>query len=146
MMSARTLKMLDTTKHVTLSALSKSRMSDPLFVELSEQLRLPQLLNLSAPTQGAEELNISDAAGFIDWLQSNAWATRFEVDLQCISEDQAGLSLLTTWISLSEFKQLVLDAEGTAFDSVLRNAGAIWENLGADEISLDGYLLDELEV
>jgi hypothetical protein len=63
-----------------------------------------------------------------------------EQDLQCIAEDGQGRPLLTTWIDIREFKQMVADAQGTAYGSQLLEALNTWKALKPDEVMIDAHL------
>jgi hypothetical protein len=114
-------------------------MTDPEMVDMSKRMNIPQLLKLSAAIEGAQELYISDAAGLLGWIQDADWSARLEEDLQCISQDQEGRPILSTWISMDEFEKLATDAEGTKHGAQIQKALEVWKAIGPAEITFEGH-------
>lgn len=125
-------------------AFSSEVVSDPAIVAFAKQADMPQLLNADEPTPGAEELAIPEASAFIAWLQKTEWGKRLEVDLQCLCEDMAGNPLLTSWLRVDDFAQLVADAGPTNFGERLHRALMSWGELGVTTVYVEGHQLTRL--
>lgn len=133
------LSMIDSTKSFTLTAFTRRQITDPVMVDLAIQMSMPQLLSIDEPTDHAEPLSIAETGEFIAWLQSSQWASRLEKDLQCMTEDEAGRPLLTSWLDAGEFAQFVAEAQGSPFGQCLQQAYGAWIALGMGTVYFDWY-------
>jgi len=138
-----TLKMIDTTKPLELSAQSVGRVNDPRMEKLAREQSMPQLLNVWSRTDGTEPLFLAESADFIAWLHSTPWGHRVEADLQCMSNDAEGRPLLTGWVSFAEFGRLVADARDSIFGERLRRAHDAWAALEPHQVLFDGHMLSD---
>ena len=136
-----TWSMIDPSKPITLSAHGHAGLNAPTRVGKAVELNLPQVRYLSAQIEGTPGVEIQSAGSFLGWLQTTAWGASLEKGLQCISQDSAGLSLLTTWLAMEAFELFVDDAQGSTYGAQLQRCLDEWTAIGADEVALTGFKL-----
>ena len=133
---------IDPTKPVMVAGYVMKNTDDPMFIELSEQLGMPELLRCTEPvTDALVEFTGADVSRVLAEMSAPAWREHFERDLQCVAEDAAGKPILTTWMPTAEFQRFLADVSPNSPFASLRSLSQSWAAKGVTTIYVDGYRL-----
>lgn len=138
-----TLKDIDHDRDISITPAIRTKIDDPLIVNLARERKDPNLLKCDSPVvEHSIVLKGSHARRFLEWLATTPWGTVLEKDLQSMTETAKGEPLLSTWLDLARFEQLANDAHAAgALPQSLQSNFADWRSLGIGNVYLDGFSL-----
>ena len=119
---------------------------DPTFLNLAEKLKEPNMVMVSEPQKGMKfTVDPADTPAILKWLSETKWKEVFEEHLQSIAQTVEGEPLYSSWIQsdmvlINAFAE-DLASTGDAVLCELSDEIRRWVANGANEVSLDGYVL-----
>lgn len=135
---------IDTSRPLTVSALTTSEMESGPLREAAERLGDPRFLSVM---ETAESITLDPASGaaLLRFLSHPTFEGEFERDLQCLAETKDGEPLLTTFFDLIYLSQLffLLDDDGP-FADLRKNIDA-WLTAGFERGELEGFAVRGFE-
>lgn len=91
-----------------------------------------------------EPLHLSgaDARALLTAAMDSAWRAKWEADMQCISEDEAGRTIVSAWMTLVEFREFFCGRNSATDADVRRVLGEVraainsWRDNGVEVVEL----------
>ena len=143
------LRDIDAKRGLTFHGCQYRPTEDAELVKLAKEAGLPQLLVCCTPATPMIELSPQHAEVLINFLVSSpSFIGDFDENLQCIAETKEGEPLLTGWLSLARFREILAEVErdpalaGHPVQAVIAQLRAEtqgWTEAEVDEVYFDGF-------
>ncbi|MCB5205174.1 hypothetical protein LH464_22150 [Neorhizobium sp. T786] len=132
----RSISEIDTTKPLTISGLETFHCPDA--EQLALKLKMPELASTTRTVEGELVLSPHNGRVLLDWVSHNC-RSLFEQDLQSYTQDNHGLSLLSTSIGIATLLEVFSDASDSEPFIQLVSLLTRLDDAGTDQICIDGY-------
>lgn len=133
------IESIDWHKPISITPLSRGLLTQQGMAELARTLVIPQVAGHATMCPNTVSLKIHDTGLLRSWLERTHWPARLQAANTSVFNTGTG-EVLSTWISIDQYEEMALDSLGTPFYQAMSAALHVWQQLHADEVSLDGHL------